>query len=160
MFGDQRRVDFVDSGYLFENVYGLKATDENKVKILLKPEVADDSVWEEEDGEVWRTPVNDLLEEFEEPANDGGIQRLAVGALDNSFLVNDSDVQVVKTFSHGIHEKGVYVKFDNGGSGPSASNLNPQKALLTRGETNILLMCPENEGKPHSTGVPSIEKER
>ncbi|KAJ0582944.1 putative vacuolar import/degradation Vid27 [Helianthus annuus] len=123
-------------------------------RILSKPEVADDSVWEEEDGEVWRTPVNDLLEEFEEAANDGGIQSLAVGgALDTSFLVNDSDVQVVKNFSHGIHGKGVYAKFDNGGSGPSASNLNPQKALLMRGETNMLLMCPENKGKPHSTGV-------
>ncbi|KAJ0798258.1 putative vacuolar import/degradation Vid27 [Helianthus annuus] len=144
MFGDQRRVDFVDSG-----VWAMKF-----FRILSKPEVADDSVWEEEDGEVWRTPVNDLLEEFEEAANDGGIQSLAVGgALDNSFLVNDSDVQVVKNFSHGIHGKGVYAKFDNGGSGPSGSNLNPQKALLTRGETNMLLMCPENEGKPHSTGV-------
>ncbi|KAM0072945.1 putative vacuolar import/degradation Vid27 [Helianthus debilis subsp. tardiflorus] len=148
MFGDQQRVDFVDSG-----VWAMKF-----FRILSKPEVADDSVWEEEDGEVWRTPVNDLLEEFEEAANDGGIQSLAVGALDNSFSVNDSDVQVVKNFSHGIHGKGDYVKFDNGGSGPSGSNLNLQKALLTRGETNMLLMCPENEGKPHSTGVKEQER--
>ncbi|KAM0060963.1 putative vacuolar import/degradation Vid27 [Helianthus debilis subsp. tardiflorus] len=142
MFGDQRRVDFVDSGVwamrffsdeeyrefvtsfqncLFENVYGLKASDENKVKVYgkdfigwAKPEVADDSMWEEKDEEVWRTPVrggNDLLEEFEEAASDGGIQSVALGALDNSFLVNDSGVQVVKNFSHGIHGKGVYTGF-------------------------------------------------
>ncbi|KAL4564048.1 hypothetical protein LXL04_028098 [Taraxacum kok-saghyz] len=97
MFGDQRRVDFVDSGVwamkfmrdedyrefltrfqncLFENVYGLKATDENKVKVYgkdfmvwAKPEVADDSIWEKDDDELWRTPTkktpqrnsNDLL---------------------------------------------------------------------------------------------------
>ncbi|KAF5796875.1 putative vacuolar import/degradation Vid27 [Helianthus annuus] len=65
-------------------------------------------------------------------------------------------MQVVKNFSHG---KCVYVKFDNGGSGPSGSNLNPQKALLTRGETNMLLMCPENEGKPHSSGVNQLDIE-
>ncbi|MFS7933433.1 putative vacuolar import/degradation Vid27 [Helianthus anomalus] len=61
MFGDQRRVDFVDSG-----AWAMKF-----FRILSKPEVADDSVWEEEDGEVWRTPVNDLLQEFDEAANDG-----------------------------------------------------------------------------------------
>ncbi|KAI7733926.1 hypothetical protein M8C21_032045, partial [Ambrosia artemisiifolia] len=195
MFGDQRRIDFVDSGVwamrffsdeeyrefvtrfqncLFENVYGLKASDENKVKVYgkdfmgwAKPEVADDSVWEREDEEVWRskTPVrsrNELLEEFEEAASDGGIQSVALGALDNSFLVNDSGVQVVKNFSHGIHGKGVYVKFDNGGkrgSGGSSLNLTPQKALLMRGETNMILMCPENEGKPHSTGVNQLDIE-
>ncbi|KAI3675297.1 hypothetical protein L1987_84886 [Smallanthus sonchifolius] len=192
MFGDQRRVDFVDGGVwalkffrdedyrefvtrfqncLFENVYGLKASDENKVKVYgkdfigwVKPEVADDSMWEKEDDELWRTPVrgsNDLLEEFEEAASDGGIQSVALGALDNSFLVNDSGVQVVKNFSHGIHGKGVYVKFDNGGKrvSGSSSNLTPQKALLMRGETNLVLMCPEQEGKPHSTGVNQLDIE-
>ncbi|KAL4555765.1 hypothetical protein LXL04_038393 [Taraxacum kok-saghyz] len=201
MFGDQRRVDFVDSGVwamkfmrdedyrefltrfqncLFENVYGLKATDENKVKVYgkdfmvwAKPEVADDSIWEKDDDELWRTPTkktpqrnsNDLLEEFEEAASNGGIQSLALGALDNSFLVNDSGVQVVKNFSHGIHGKGVYVKFDNGsknigGSTPQSSNLTtPQKALLMKGETNMLLMTPSSNGKPKSSGVNQLDIE-
>ncbi|XP_071696658.1 protein CYPRO4 [Rutidosis leptorrhynchoides] len=200
MFGDQRRVDFVDSGVwaikfmrdedyrefvtkfqdcLFENVHGLKASDDNKLKVYgkdfmgwAKPEVADDTMWEKEDDEVWKTPVrakaraNDLLEEFEEAASDGGIQSLALGALDNSFLVNDTGVQVVKNFSHGIHGKGVYVKFDNGnksrfgGSASSGnSSLTPQKALLMRGETNMLLMSPLKEGTPHSTGVNQLDIE-
>ncbi|TKY59093.1 CYPRO4 protein [Spatholobus suberectus] len=75
MFGDQRRVDFVANGVwalkfpsddtyrrfvtefqncVFENVYGLECTEENKVKIYgkefigwVKPEAADDSVWED-----------------------------------------------------------------------------------------------------------------
>lgn len=201
MFGDQRRVDFVDSGVwamkfmrdedyrefltrfqncLFENVYGLKATDENKVKVYgkdfmvwAKPEVEDDSIWEKDDDELWRTPTkktpqrnsNDLLEEFEEAASNGGIQSLALGALDNSFLVNDSGVQVVKNFSHGIHGKGVYVKFDNGsknigGSTSQSSHLTtPQKALLMKGETNMLLMTPSSHGKPQSSGVNQLDIE-
>jgi len=74
MFGDQRRVDFVSNGVwalkfptdeayrrfvtefqdcLFENVYGIEASEENKVKIYgkefigwVKPKAADDSMWE------------------------------------------------------------------------------------------------------------------
>ncbi|XP_076942277.1 protein CYPRO4-like [Bidens hawaiensis] len=198
MFGEQRRVDFVDNGVwalrffsdeeyrvfvtrfqdcLFENVYGLKASEDNKVKVYgkdfigwVKPEVADESVWDKEDNVVWRTgtgsSTGNLLEEFEEAASDGGIQSVALGALDNSFLVNDSGVQVVKNFSHGIHGKGVYVKFDNagkpggfGGVGGSGLSVTPQKALLMRGETNMVLMCPETEGKPHATGVNQLDIE-
>ncbi|XP_073282789.1 uncharacterized protein, partial [Primulina huaijiensis] len=143
-FGDQRRVDFVDRGvwalnfftdeeyksfvtnfqdFLFENVYGLRSTDENKVKIYgkdfigwLKPEESDDSIWEDAADGIWKTPEKgqvpfparesrDLSEEFEEASTGGGIQSLALGALDNSFLVDGSGVQVVKNFSHGIHGK-------------------------------------------------------
>ncbi|KAL7206535.1 hypothetical protein ACSBR2_019281 [Camellia fascicularis] len=196
MFGDQRRVDFLWNGVwalkffgdeeyrsfltefqdcLFENVYGLKAIDENKVKIYgkefmgwVKPESADDSMWEDADDGVWKSAEKtsvrasqDLLEEFEEAATGGGIQSLALGALDNSFLVNDSGVQVVKNFSHGIHGKGVYVKFDNAGQmgSSSAAKSTPKKALLMRGETNMLLMSPLKEGKPHSTGLHQLDIE-
>ncbi|XP_060168258.1 protein CYPRO4 [Lycium barbarum] len=198
MFGDQRRVDFVDNGVwalkffvddeyrnfitkfqdcLFENVYGIEATEANKVKIYgkdfigwLKPEESDDAMWEDADSGVWtssgKSPVRDnrdsqdLLEEFEEAATGGGIQSLALGALDNSFLVNDSGVQVVKNFSHGIHGKGVYVKFDEkdkwGGGGEGST---PKKALLMRGETNMMLMSPFKEGKPRSTGLHQLDIE-
>ncbi|KAL7156808.1 hypothetical protein ABFS83_02G034000 [Erythranthe nasuta] len=189
-FGDQRRVDFVDGGVwalkfladdeyrsfvtkfqecLFENVYGLKPTDENKVKIYgkdfigwMKPDESDDSMWEDADAGVWKNPDKrpidfserenqDLLEEFEEAATGGGIQSLALGALDNSFLVGDSGVQVVKNFSHGIHGKGVYVKFDDSKLGWSGGNSGtPKKALLMRGETNMMLMSPLKDGKSHT----------
>ncbi|KAM7482508.1 hypothetical protein LguiB_007091 [Lonicera macranthoides] len=199
MFGEQRRVDFVNRGVwamkffgdedyrgfltkfqdcLFENVYGLRASDENKVKVYgkdfmgwAKPEVADDTMWEDADDGVWKSPSKTLvranqalLEEFEEAATNGGIQSLALGALDNSFLVSNSGVQVVKNFSHGVHGKGVYVKFDSGGKRGSSSNMDganstPKKALLMRGETNMLLMSPLNEGKPHSTGLNQLDIE-
>nr|AAQ90245.1 DEM2 [Solanum lycopersicum] len=195
MFGDQRRVDFVDNGVwalkffvddeyrnfitkfqdcLFENVYGMEATEANKVKIYgkefigwLKPEESDDAMWEDADSGVWKgsgkspmTPARDrqdLLEEFEEAATGGGIQSLALGALDNSFLVNDSGVQVVKNFSHGIHGKGVYVKFDEKDKWSGGST--PKKALLMRGETNMMLMSPFKEGKPRSTGLHQLDIE-
>lgn len=195
MFGDQRRVDFVDNGVwalkffvddeyrnfitkfqdcFFENVYGMEATEANKVKIYgkefigwLKPEESDDAMWEDADSGVWKgsgkspmTPVRDsqdLLEEFEEAATGGGIQSLALGALDNSFLVNDSGVQVVKNFSHGIHGKGVYVKFDEKDKWSGGST--PKKALLMRGETNMMLMSPFKEGKPRSTGLHQLDIE-
>lgn len=197
-FGDQRRVDFVSNGvwalkflgneeyrefvtkfqdFLFENVYGLSATEANKVKVYgkefvgwVKPEESDDAMWEDADSGVWKSPGKspvvgregqDLLEEFEEAASDGGIQSLALGALDNSFLVGDGGVQVVKNFSHGIHGKGVYVRFDDRGRKGSSSveYLSPKKALLMRGETNMLLMSPLKEGKPHSTGLHQLDIE-
>lgn len=198
-FGDQRRVDFVDSGVwalkfftdeeyrkfvtkfqdnLFENVYGLRATEENKVKIYgkdfigwMKPEESDDAMWEDADDGVWKTPdkrpvdfperdSQDLLEEFEEAATGGGIQSLALGALDNSFLVSDSGVQVVKNFSHGIHGKGVYVKFDDKKLGSSSGNsATPKKGLLMRGETNMMLMSPMKEAKSPSSGLHQLDIE-
>lgn len=195
-FGDQRRVDFVAKGVwamkffsdeeyksfvskfqdcVFENTYGVEAIEENKVKVYgkdfigwLKPEIADDSVWEDTEESFSKSPGSetpvranqDLREEFEEAAN-GGIQSLALGALDNSFLVGDSGVQVVKNFTHGIHGKGVYVNFDGGNSrkGSSLVHSTPKKALLMRAETNMLLMSPMNGGKPHSTGLHQFDIE-
>ncbi|EOX98255.1 hypothetical protein QUC31_015272 [Theobroma cacao] len=192
MFGDQKRVDFVekavwalkfltDEGYrnfvtqfqncLFENVYGMEASEENKVKVYgkefmgwVKPEAADDSMWEDaEDHNLDSTPVKgsqELMEEFEEAAN-GGVQSLALGALDNSFLVNDLGVQVYRNFNRGIHGKGICVKFDGGSyrSGVNMENSTPKKALLMRAETNMMLMSPANEGKPNATELKQVDIE-
>ncbi|KAJ7946049.1 protein CYPRO4-like [Quillaja saponaria] len=197
MFGDQRRVDFVSNGVwalkfftdeeyrkfvtefqdrLFENVYGLKATEENKVKIYgkeflgwVKPEAADDSMWEDADDGFGKSPESvtpvrrareDLMKEFEEAAN-GGVKSLTLGALDNSFLVNDIGVQVYRNFNHGIHGKGVCVRFDSGNTRGSSSlqKSTPKKALLTRAETNMLLMSPLKEGKPHASGLQQLDIE-
>ncbi|OVA15812.1 Vacuolar import/degradation [Macleaya cordata] len=162
---------------LFENTYGFEANDANKVKIYgkdfmgwAKPGAADDSMWEDAEDDFGRSPssvtpkrvTQDLMEEFEEAAHGDGIQSLALGALDNSFLVSNSGIQVVKNFSHGIQGKGVYVKFDNEGNSRMRSNLGfstPKKALLMRAETNMLLMSPINEGKSHSKGLHQLDIE-
>ncbi|CAL0331326.1 unnamed protein product [Lupinus luteus] len=193
MFGDQRRVDFVSNGVwalkfptdeayrkfitefqdcIFENVYNLEATEENKVKIYgkefigwVKPEAADDSMWEDADdfsSEKAKTPVRDrenLMEEFEEAAN-GGVHSLSLGALDNSFLVNDTGVHVYRNFERGIHGKGVAVKFNSGdGKFSDLGEHTPNKALLMRAETNMMLMSPMNEGKPHGSKLHQLDIE-
>lgn len=195
-FKDQCRVDFVAQGVwamkffsdddykifvtkfqdcLFENTYGYESNEANKLKVYgkdfigwAKPEAADDSVWEDADDSLLKSPESatpiranqDLTEEFEEAA-DGGIQSLALGALDNSFLVSDSGIQVVKNFSDGIHGKGGFVNF-SGGNYRSGSNLvhsTPKRALLMRAETNMLLMSPMSDAKPHTTGLHQLDIE-
>ncbi|KAI4318393.1 hypothetical protein MLD38_032102 [Melastoma candidum] len=196
MFGDQRRVDFVSSGVwamkffsnedyrkfvtkfqdcFFENVHGVRATDENKEKVYgkefigwVKPEVADDTMWDDTENDLAKSPElsarkrgdGDLVEEFEEAAN-GGIQSLTLGALDNSFLVNDLGVQVYRNLAHGIRGKGTFVKFGGGGAGGSGGGLGltPKKAMLMRGETNMMLMSPLKEGKPQATGLQQLDIE-
>ncbi|KAH6782202.1 Vacuolar import/degradation [Perilla frutescens var. hirtella] len=158
---------------LFENTYGYEANDANKLKVYGKdfigwanPEAADDSMWEDAEMKTppSKTPMkhgHDLTEEFEEAAANGGaIQSLALGALDNSFLVSDSGIQVVRNYTHGIQGKGIYVNFDDGKlSERKASSATPRKALLMRAETNMLLMSPMNEAKPHSRGLHQFDIE-
>lgn len=182
-FSEEEYKRFVDKfqDYMFENTHGYEANDENKIKVYgkefigwAKPEKADDSMWEDAEDSFSKSPelaartplrnVNDLREEFEEAAADcGTIQSLALGALDNSFLVSESGVQVVKNYSHGIQGKGVYVNFDNGRSsgsfGNGVSHSTPRKALLMKAETNMLLMSPMTDGKPHTKGLHQLDIE-
>ncbi|XP_008779659.1 protein CYPRO4-like [Phoenix dactylifera] len=158
---------------LFENAYGFEATDENKNRVFgndfmawARPEAADDAIWEDAEESVEKRadqgmPARarqNLLEEFEEEASEGGIQSLALGALDNSFLVSNSGIQVVRNFSHGVHGKGVSVKLFNNGSRDGGYST-PKKGLLMRAETSMLLMSPGQQGKPHATGAHQLDIE-
>ncbi|KAL0707242.1 hypothetical protein Bca4012_073668 [Brassica carinata] len=166
---DYRRFVTRFQDYLFENVFMVKASEESKMKVYGKdfigwanPEAADDSMWEDAEGppeeeEEVDEKDRDLTEEFEEVAN-GGVQSLALGALENSFLVNDSGVQVYRNMDRGIHGKGVCVRFDGGRPG-SSSQTTPNKALLMRAETNMMLMSPANQGKPNTSGVKQLDIE-
>lgn len=154
---------------LFENTYGFEDNEESKVKVFGKdfmawaePDTADDMIWEDAEAEFEKTPHKNeesYLEEFEEEANGGGIQSLALGALDNSFLVGDSGIQVVKNFAHGVHGKGVSVKFSGNNNRNNDMFSTPKKALLMRAETNMLLMSPVDVGKPHASGVHQLDIE-
>ncbi|CAL0319054.1 unnamed protein product [Lupinus luteus] len=158
---------------LFENTYNVEGNEKNKVKIFGKdfigwanPDAADDSMWEDAEDSFSKSPspvrpTQDLREEFEEASN-GGIQSLALGALDNSFLVSDNGIQVVKNFAHGIHGKGAFVNFADGyqSKGLSSAFVTPKKTLLMKAETNMLLMSP-NTGRQtfHSTGLHQLDIE-
>ncbi|XP_078439068.1 protein CYPRO4-like [Wolffia australiana] len=193
-FPEQLRVDFVASGVwalkfpnletyqdfyneyqncLFENIHGLEANEENKLKIYgkdfmgwVKPELADETIWADAEEKFEKSPFlhspirPNLLKEFEEVADDEGIQSLALGALENSFLVSDSGIQVVKNFSHGIHGKGMTVKLSDGRRGPSNYDSSTQrKALLMKAETNMLVMNSSPEGKARSGGLHQVDIE-
>uniref|UniRef100_J3LHV5 Uncharacterized protein n=1 Tax=Oryza brachyantha TaxID=4533 RepID=J3LHV5_ORYBR len=170
----QRRADFAAGGSeydrcLFENTYGVEATDEGRKEVFgadfaawARPGDADDAVWadaEDTFSPPVAAPARDLLEEFEEEAGDDSIQSLALGALDNSFLVGGSGIQVVKNFRHGVHGKGVSVRISGGRGGSESAYTTPQKALLMRGETNMLLMSPGEAGALHSNGVHHVDIE-
>ncbi|CAH9078028.1 unnamed protein product [Cuscuta epithymum] len=185
-YKDQKRIDFIANGVwaakffdeeeytsffdkykacLFENTYGYEANDANKVKVYGKdfigwanPEIADDSMWEDA-ADSFKTPMRELKQEFEEAAsiNGGEIQSLALGALDNSFLISDSGVQVLRNYNNGIQGKGMYVNFDK--ERFSSNHSTPRKALLMRAETNMLLMSPMNEDRPHSKGIHQLDIE-
>lgn len=175
-FGEEEYKAFIDTyqNCLFENTYGFEANDENRVKVYGKdfmgwanPEAADDSMWEDAGDSFTKSPASekktplrvnhDLREEFEEAAKGGAIQSLALGALDNSFLISDSGIQVVRNYTHGISGKGVCVNFDKERS--SVANSTPRKALLLRAETNMLLMSPATDKKPHSRGLHQFDIE-
>ncbi|XP_015934257.1 protein CYPRO4 [Arachis duranensis] len=163
---------------MFENTHGVEATEQNKLKVYGKdfigwanPDAADDSMWEDAEDAFAKSPASatpvratqDLREEFEEAAN-GGIQSLALGALDNSFLVGDTGIQVVKNFAHGIHGKGAFVHFGQGYQrdrvcASSLEYCTPKKTLLMKAETNMLLMSPVGGGKLHSTGLHQLDIE-
>ncbi|KAH0457625.1 hypothetical protein IEQ34_012940 [Dendrobium chrysotoxum] len=103
---------------------------------------------------IFETQSQSLLDEFEE-AVDGGVHILALGALDNSFPVSDSGILVVRNFNNGVHGKGVSVKISGHGNNYSTS----LKALLMRGETNMLLMSQRNSAKPHASRVDQLDIE-
>ncbi|CAH9091442.1 unnamed protein product [Cuscuta europaea] len=185
-YKDEKRIDFIANGVwaakffdeeeytsffdkykacLFENTYGYEANDANKVKVYGKdfigwanPEIADDSMWEDAT-DSFKTPMRELKQEFEEAAsiNGGEIQSLALGALDNSFLISDSGVQVLRNYNNGIQGKGMYVNFDK--ERFSSNHSTPRKALLMRAETNMLLMSPMNGDRPHSKGIHQLDIE-
>ncbi|CAG7886417.1 unnamed protein product [Brassica rapa] len=160
--GTEDFADYVNSynNCLFENNHGVELNEASKAKIFGKdfigwanPEAADDSMWEDADDILLKSPESatplrdsqDLTEAFEEATSEG-IHSLALGALDNSFLVGDSGIQVFKNMRQGIQGKGVCVNFEGGGFG-RVHSATPRKALLMRAETNMLLMTPMSQNR-------------
>ncbi|KAG2273156.1 hypothetical protein Bca52824_067711 [Brassica carinata] len=116
-------------------------------------EAADDSMWEEADDILLKSPQSaspqDLTEEEEAASEEEGIHSLALGALDNSFLVGDSGIQVFKNMRQGVQGTGVCVNFEEAAAYGSAA---PKKPLLMRAETNMLLMS-QNPGGIHQLDI-------
>ncbi|GJY98206.1 CYPRO4 protein, partial [Tanacetum coccineum] len=123
MLAEQKQVDFVHIG-----VWAM--SDENKVKVYgkdfmgwAKPELAYGTMWETNEDTMWENSSllsfktrNDLLEEFEEVAVNGGM---------------------IRSVALGFEEFA--------------------KGIVDEGESNMLLMSGEKEGKPHSSGVNQLD---
>lgn len=179
-FDDQLRVDFIWKGvwamkfmnsadyhsfvaeyqdHLFENIHGLPPTEENKIKIFGKDFV----VWARGDGEdesIWA----DAEDEFEEKQRalretlsekaKTGVQSLTMGALDNSFLVGKSGIEVLTNLSEGVHSRGVTLTLANN---QSSTYHTPKKGMLIRGERDMMVLSPSEQGDPHSNGVSQLD---
>ncbi|KAG2272805.1 hypothetical protein Bca52824_067360 [Brassica carinata] len=154
--GEDLTAAFVSSfnNCLFENNHGVELNEAGLASIFEKyfigwasPEAAaDDSMWEEADDILLQSPQSatpkDLTKAFEQAAtSEEGIHSLALGALDNSFLVGDSGIQVFKNMRQGVHGTGVCVNFE-----AAYGSARKKKVLLMRAETNLLLMSQQNRG--------------
>jgi hypothetical protein len=178
-FDDQLRVDFIWKGvwamkfmnsadyssfveeyqdHLFENTYGMPPTEENKIKIFGKDFV----VWargEGEDESIWADAEDNfeekqraLRETMHEKARNG-VQSLTMGALDNSFLVGNSGIEVLSNLSEGVHSKGVTINLGN----KTSSYQTPKKGMLIRGEREMMVLSPVEQGDPHANGVSQLD---
>ncbi|XP_002989333.2 protein CYPRO4 [Selaginella moellendorffii] len=182
-YSDQQRVDFVFQGVwamrfpsqedykdftteyhncVFENSYQLEATEENKVKVFgkdfigwVKPQDADESIWEDAEETLEQGQVKDLKQTYIDELNEG-IRSLALGAKDNSFLVSDSRVEAFRNTPTGLQGKKASVRL---GGSSSDSFSTPKKAMLIRGEANMMLLSPAKDGKNHSTNVRQLDLE-
>jgi len=177
-FDDQLRVDFAWQGvwalkfmnssdyhsfvaeyhdHLFENTHGLPPTEENKIKIFGKDFV----VWargEGEDESIWADAEDNfaekeraLRETLREQAKTG-VQSLTMGALDNSFLVGKSGIEVLTNLSEGVHSRGVTLTLAN-----KSSYQTPKKGMLMRGERDMMVLSPSEQGDPHAGGVSQLD---
>ena len=141
---------------------------------------ADDMLWEIEEPEV---PAAALKSKFRQSmgarlarrsGDDGDVggeaqTELAVGALASSFLLRGSTVDVFRNAADGLQLPGGDDDED-GGHGLSfrlkdgaGGAFTPQRALLARGETNLLLLTPDAGGaagsRSHSVFQFDIERE-
>ena len=83
---------------------------------------------------------------------------LQIGAMRNCYLVRGGGVDVYKNTEEGLEDEGVTLKLRDA----SGAAFTPQKALLAKGEGNVLLLTP-NAGTPggrsHSVFQFDIERE-
>lgn len=143
----------------FENIHGMPPTEANKVKVFgkdfmvwAKGEGEEESIWEDAEDE-FEQKQKELRETYREAAK-SGVQSLTMGAMDNSFLVGNSGIDVLSNLSEGVHNKGVTIRLQDSGGSPYTT---PKKGMLIRGERNMMLLSPVKQGDPHASGVSQLD---
>lgn len=166
------------SNFLFENTHGYVATEANKVKVLGKDFVdwaegkdGDEVMWDAEDDSFEtggdKTPKKeaDVRETYRGTPRGKGVQSIAMGALNNSYLIHGSGIDIFRNRDQGLEATDLSVLFSNslslrGGGGGSTSAtpfLTPKKGLLMKGEATMMLMSPSNEGAAHAHGLHQLD---
>ena len=158
----------------FENRTGKEASDENRAK-----EYGEYSLWAAGvdgadvagDAEMWELeePAPPKASKFRQSMGTATPKRsgeeatelhgkLQIGAMRNCYLVRGGGVDVYKNTEEGLEDEGVTLKLRDA----SGAAFTPQKALLAKGEGNLLLLTP-NAGTPggrsHSVFQFDIERE-
>jgi hypothetical protein len=184
-FDDQLRVDLVWKGvwamkfmnstdyksfvteyqnHRFENIHFLEPTEENKLKVFgkdfmlwAKGDGEEESIWQDAEDEFERKQKEKELRETYQEAAKSGVQSLTMGAMDNSFLVSNSGIDVLSNMSEGVHSKGVTIRLQNSG-GNSSSYHTPKKGMLMQAEKTMMLLSPvKQQGQPHASGVSQLD---
>ena len=149
---------------LFENTHHLQATEKNWVKVIGKDAMAwkdgedkEGTMWDAEEGgsedEEKSSFASNFRETFRQTPGKGA-QSLAMGALQNSYLLHAGGVDVYKNQREGIMGEGLSFSIKE----PSGSPYNtPKKGMLMRAETNMMLMSPANAGTPHAEGLAQMD---
>ena len=153
----------------FANRTGKEATEENRAK-----EFGEYATWAlgvdgesvAGDAEMWELdePAPPKASKFRQsmgtpkPKLGEEATELQIGALRNCYLVRGGGVDVYKNTEDGLEDEGVTLKLRDAGG----DAFTPQKALLARGERNLLLLTPTTGtpgGRAHNVFQYDIERE-
>eukprot|EP00898_Chlorokybus_atmophyticus_P008096 jgi/Chlat1/8288/Chrsp78S07705 len=133
-------------GHLFENTYQVAATDAGRKKIFGE-EFMDWAQGQDAEGAEFGTQDEDETEPDEvtydeqKAGHSTGPEAsyLELGALDNSFVIRGSGVDVYRNILNGVQSAGVSVNLRD----PSGASITPMKAMLAQRERTLLMMSPE-----------------
>jgi len=155
---------------LFENTFGCESTDAARAK-----QYGEHEAWaagldgQDVDHMLWQVdeplPPTSTKNKFRQSVGLGrrpgdGATELQMGALRNSYLVRGSTVDVFRNVDDGLDDSEQLSLRLRDASGAAFT---PTKALLARGEANLLLLTPNAEvagGRSHSVFQLDIETEK
>ncbi|KAK3248055.1 hypothetical protein CYMTET_42467 [Cymbomonas tetramitiformis] len=166
---DTYRLEFYESsGYerirrqldtaLFENNYQVEDTEANKKKIFVSDSYAAWGKGEDPQGVVWEIDEEVVPEPHELKEVGTGkrcqsvAQQLEMGGLDNSFLVRNNSVEVLRNTVGAVMSSDTSFDLKD----QMGAFLTPQKALLASGERDLLLLTPS--GNKNSIFQMDIER--
>lgn len=155
--------------YVWENTYKTEYSEKNVQKVLgdfakgwEEGEDGDEVMWDagesfdeeqkkKEAQSALDTPGKDYDEALQAKRGPLG---LAMGALENSFLLHESGIDVFRNEQNHVQSRGTTISLKGN------TTHTPRKGLLIRGETGMLLMSPSQTDSKHSSGLRQVDLEQ